>query len=107
MKRPICAIAIIYILVIIGLHFLGVVFLDYDKVYEEMSKYSEKRIKAIVIDEKEEKEYKYVYIIKILDNNKLINEKKYILNIKKGNEKISKLEYGDIIEFKGEYTKPS
>ena len=107
MKRPICAIAIIYILVIIGLHFLGVVFLDYDKVYEEMSKYSEKRIKAIVIDEKEEKEYKYVYIIKILDNNKLINGKKYILNIKKGNEKISKLEYGDIIEFKGEYTKPS
>ena len=60
---------------------MGVVFLDYDKVYEEMSKYSEKRIKAIVIDEKEEKEYKYVYIIKILDNNKLINGKKYILNI--------------------------
>ena len=84
---------------------MGVVFLDYDKVYEEMSKYSEKRIKAIVIDEKEEKEYKYVYIIKILDNNKLINGKKYILNIKKGNEKISKLEYGDIIEFKGKIYK--
>lgn len=63
---------------------MGVVFLDYDKVYEEMSKYSEKRIKAIVIDEKEEKEYKYVYIIKILDNNKLINGKKIYIKYKKG-----------------------
>ena len=47
----------------------------------------QKKNKAIVIDEKEEKEYKYVYIIKILDNNKLNKWKKIYIKYKKGNEK--------------------
>lgn len=109
MNRPICVLAIIYIIVIIGLHFGGVVFLDYDKVYDKMTENSTKKLKAIVIDEKQEKDYKYVYIVKLINNDKLLNKKKFILNIKKNknNQGATHLEYGDIIEFIGEYSEPS
>ena len=52
MNRPICVIAIIYILVIVGLHNLGVVFLDYNKVNID----SNKQYIGIIVDEKEEGE---------------------------------------------------
>ena len=97
MNRPICVIAIIYILIIVGLHNLSVVFLDYNKVNID----SNKQYIGIIVDEKEEKDYKNVYIIEIKSKDNL-NNKRFIINLKKDN----KLEYGDKISFSGEYIKP-
>ena len=97
MNRPICVIAIIYILIIVGLHNLGVVFLDYNKVNID----SNKQYIGIIVDEKEEKDYKNAYIIEMKSKDDL-NNKRFIINLKKDN----KLEYGDKISFSGEYIKP-
>lgn len=51
----------------------------------------------------EEKEYYYKYTIKIKDGE--YKNKKFYLNVKKSNSKV--LEYGDLIELKGEYVIPS
>ena len=96
MNRPICVIAIIYILIIVGLHNLGVVFLDYNKVNID----SNKQYIGIIVDEKEEKDYKNAYIIEMKSKDDL-NNKRFIINLKKDN----KLEYGDKISFSGEYIK--
>lgn len=103
MNRPICVISIIYIIVIIGLHYNGVVFLEYNKV-DKVINNNKNELIGTIIDEKEEKSYKYVYIIKIESNNKILNGKKFILNFKKNNN-ISKLSYGDKIKFYGEIIK--
>ena len=97
MNRPICVIAIIYILIIVGLHNLSVVFLDYNKVNID----SNKQYIGIIVDEKEEKDYKNAYIIEMKSKDDL-NNKRFIINLKKDN----KLEYGDKISFSGEYIKP-
>ncbi len=101
MKRPFCVLAIVYIVIIIGLHRLGVVFLDYDKVYSNLNNNS--KYTGMIIDVKDEKDYKDVYVIKLISNNKYIDDKKFLINIKKDNEK---LEYGDQINFVGEFLKP-
>ena len=117
MKRIICALAIILIIIIIGLHNLGVVFFEYDKVYlldkKEITFY------AIVLEMKSENEYKRTYVIKIIKNKlkdnilsndkqniEILENKKFLLEVKI-KENNQKLEYGDIIEFKGIYNKPS
>ena len=73
MNRIICAFAIIVISLIIGLHNLGVVFFDYDKVYEldKTTSY----FTGIVLEIKSESDYKITYIIEIIDkDNRLIKE---------------------------------
>lgn len=56
---------------------------------------------AIVIKEGVEKEYSYTYIIKIVDGK--YKNKKFILNTNKNNI----LQYGDLINIKGEYIIPT
>lgn len=102
MKRPICVIALIYIFIILGLHYLGVVFFNYDKVCSNISKSN--NYKGIIVEEKEEQDYKKVYIVKLQSENKAINNRKCILNLKNKNNK--KLSYGDEIYFDGEYSIP-
>ena len=102
MKRPICVIALIYIFIILGLHYLGVVFLNYDKVCSNISKSN--NYKGIIVEEKEEEDYKKVYIVKLQSDNEIINNRKCILNLKNKNNK--KLSYGDEIYFDGEYSIP-
>lgn len=102
MKRPICVIALIYIFIILGLHYLGVVFFNYDKVCSNISKSN--NYKGIIVEEKEEEDYKKVYIVKLQSENKAINNRKCILNLKNKNNK--KLSYGDEIYFDGEYSIP-
>ena len=102
MKRPICVIALIYIFIILGLHYLGVVFLNYDKVCSNISKSD--NYKGIIVEEKEEEDYKKVYIVKLQSDNEIINNRKCILNLKNKNNK--KLSYGDEIYFDGEYSIP-
>ena len=57
-----------------------------------------------IIGENEEKEYQYSYIIKLQSENKILNNKKFILNLKK--QKNNKLFCGNQIMFNGEYIKP-
>lgn len=102
MKRPICVIALIYIFIILGLHYLGVVFFNYDKVCSNISKSN--NYKGIIVEEKEEQDYKKVYIVKLQSDNEIINNRKCILNLKNKNNK--KLSYGDEIYFDGEYSIP-
>ncbi|MBO4816206.1 MAG: ComEC family DNA internalization-related competence protein [Clostridia bacterium] len=58
---------------------------------------------AVVLSEKQEKEYLYKYRIKIKSG--AYKNKKFILVIKKEEKNI--FEYGDLIEFEGEYSAPS
>ena len=102
MKRPICVIALIYIFIILGLHYLGVVFLNYDEVCNNISKSN--NYKGIIVEEKEEEDYKKVYIVKLQSDNEIINNRKCILNLKNKNNK--KLSYGDEIYFDREYSIP-
>lgn len=57
---------------------------------------------AVIIGDKVEKEYNYTYIIKMGSGN--YKDKKFILSIKNGE---NKLEYGDLIQLKGEYILPN
>ena len=126
MNRTICAFAIIVISIMIGLHNLGVVFFDYDKVYklDKTTSY----FTGIVLEIKSESDYKITYIIEIQNNNfqniksnnyyeeinnnedtkikALFSNKKYLLDVKIKNYN-QKLEYGDVIEFNGTYNKPN
>ena len=63
--------------------------------------------KALVVSEKEDKEYSYVYKIKVLNiENKKEGKNTYLyLRINKKSDVL--LEYGDIISFKGEFQEPS
>lgn len=63
MHRPICVLTIIVIMAIIGLHFCGVVFFDYDKVYELDN--SKETFEGIILGKKAETDYKITYIVKI------------------------------------------
>ena len=123
MNRIICAFAVIIIVIIIGLHNLGVVFFDYEKIYE-LDKITSK-FTGIVLGIKSENDYKITYIVKfqnknsinneLIDNKEditnenikeLFNNKKFLLDVKI-KEYNRKLEYGDVIEFNGTYNKPS
>ena len=63
MNRPICVLTIIVIVAIIGLHSCGVVFLDYDKVYELDG--TTQDFEGIILGKKSETDYKATYIIEI------------------------------------------
>ncbi len=101
MNRPICVLAIISIIIIIGLHLKGVVFLDFDKIYSYINNNIE--YQGIIIEENKENEYKCTYIVKLQSKDKLINGRKFMLYTNKD----KKLKYGDKIIFKGEYKKPN
>lgn len=63
--------------------------------------------KALVVSEKEDKQYSYLYKIKVLNiENKKESKNTYLyLRINKKSDVL--LEYGDIISFKGEFQEPS
>ena len=63
MNRPICVLTIIVIVAIIGLHSCGVVFFDYDKVYELDG--ATQDFEGIILGKKSETDYKATYIIEI------------------------------------------
>ena len=62
MNRPICVLTIIVMMAIIGLHSSGVVFFEYDKVYEQDG--TSMNFQGLVIGKKSETDYK---IYKLLD----------------------------------------
>ena len=88
MNRPICVLTIIVIFIIIGLHFCGVVFFDYDKVYELDG--ASMDFEGLILGKKSETDYKTTYIIKIKQINKIQN--KYTQTDNSQNNKITKKE---------------
>ena len=75
--------------------------------YENLYK-DEEKIKgvALVISERKEKEYNYMYKIKIININKKGTKNTYLYLRVNKKSKID-LEYGDIINFEGEFQEPS
>lgn len=103
MNRPICVLAIILIIIIVGLHNLGVVLFDYDKVYSLDG--LDKSYEGIILNVKKETDYKITYNIKIISDD-IFNEKKFLLDVKKKDyDKL--LEYGDMVCLNGIYNKPN
>ena len=73
MNRPICVLAIIVIVAIIGLHSCGVVFFDYDKVYELDG--ATQDFEGIILGKKSETDYKATYIIEINEEQNIYEQK--------------------------------
>lgn len=94
MKRHICALTLVTILIITGLYHLGIVPFKYKGK-------TEGQFEAIIYSNKTEKEYVNTYKAKI-------NKKTYILYIKKSkNAKAEDLEIGDRIKIKATFQMPS
>lgn len=72
----------------------------YSKFYENIPNII--NAQAVIISEREEKEYSYQYIIKIKEGR--YKNKRFILSIKKDEKNI--LEYGDLIKLEGDYIAP-
>lgn len=73
MNRPICVFTIIVIVAIIGLHSCGVVFFDYDKVYELDG--ATQDFEGIILGKKSETDYKATYIIEINEAQNIYEQK--------------------------------
>lgn len=73
MNRPICVLTIIVIVAIIGLHSCGVVFFDYDKVYELDG--ATQDFEGIILGKKSETDYKATYIIEINEEQNIYEQK--------------------------------
>ena len=102
MKRPVCYMALLFILVIILLYILKIPMGNYEKTYNTLEK--EGNYEGIIVNEKGENEHSYEYIIKLQSKNKKLNNKRFILKTKKKGKKLS---FGDKIKFTGEYVKPT
>lgn len=102
MKRPVCYMALLFILVIILLYILKIPMGNYEKTYNTLEK--EGNYEGIIVNEKGENEYSYEYIVKLQSKNKRLNDKKFILRIKKKGKKIK---FGYKIKFVGEYIRPT
>lgn len=61
---------------------------------------------AIIISNKIEKQYNYVYKIKIIEINNSLKYKDTYLNIRVSKNKKTYLDYGDKIKFKGQFIEP-
>lgn len=97
---------IICIILICGNTYTNILEKNFEEVYNAIE--GEKNIKAIVISEAEDKEYKYRYTIKIesINNDKKYEGIKMLLDIKLNNTKYIP-KFGDEISFKGEISIPN
>lgn len=83
---------------------IGIVYINIENnIYDELYKIKEINENAIVISSPQETRYRVKYTVKIVGNTKL-NNKKYILQLKKNAEK---LEYGTLIKIRGRYNPPT
>ena len=63
--------------------------------------------KALIVSEKEDKQYSYLYKIKVLNIENKKESKNIYLYLRVNKKSDILLEYGDIISFKGEFQEPS
>ena len=80
---------------------------NYEQKYSEV--FGEIHIKAIVISEPADKDYKYIYTIKVeeINNDDKYENTKLILDIKKNSLQEEMPKFGDEIEIIGEFEKPN
>lgn len=90
-KRKLCILTIIIILIILGLHFLGVSLFDYK------GKQDLQNTDILIISEETKKEYTYLY-------KGIIKNQKFLIYIP---QKYEKLKIGDIIKIDGKFNEPS
>lgn len=102
-------IVVFLIILLLGTMQVKLVDMKYEEKYELIEQTSINKVKAIIVSEPQEKEYKIVYEVKIVEveNTEL---KKYdgthwLLNIKKSTN--VKLQSGDMIEFIGKFEIPN
>lgn len=92
------------ILIFLLMFTIGVIYIKVqNNSYEELYKLKEINETAIVISSPQETTYRVKYTVKIVGDTE-INNKKYILQLKKNTEK---LPYGALIKIEGEYNSPS
>ena len=90
------------ILFLIGNLYIRYLEKDYEQIYNSLGKI---QCVGSVISEKEEKEYSYLYKIRLEKiNNRKVENKAFYLSIKK--KKSINIKYADQISFEGEYIKP-
>lgn len=106
-KRPLYIATVFFILWIISIKLVDK---NYTQIYKSFSEEEQYQIKAVIISDVDEKEYKKVYKIEIqeINGDKSHKGDKWLLNIRKAkNNKSYDLQYGDLIEFNGKVEIPS
>lgn len=95
------------LLILFGSIYVNILNARYEERYSRVRE--EVKIRAVIINEPEEKEYKYTYKIKVksINGDNSYNNTKLILNVKKSNELKQIPKFGDEIEILGEVEKPS
>lgn len=113
-KRPIIIASIFMLIFIVEIVQILWINLKYENKYKEIEGKEEIKVKAVIISEADEKEYKYIYEIEIIeadDQNitKILKGTHWLLNIKKSNNNVAneKLQYGDFFEVAGKFEIPS
>ena len=98
---------ILYILILLfGFSYIKVIDYDYNKKLSYINE--EITLKAIIITNFEDKEYRYDYKIKVIeDSSNKLNNSNFIISINKNKLTKEIPEFGDIIEIKGEFQKPN
>ncbi len=96
---------ILYILILLfGFSYIKVIDYDYNKKLSYINE--EITLKAIIITNFEDKEYRYDYKIKVIgDSSNKLNNSNFIISINKNKLTKGIPEFGDIIEIKGEFQK--
>ncbi len=86
------------IITLTGFIYIRTLDVNYENKYKEIN--DEVKIKGIIIEELQEKEYKYVYTLRVetINNDNKYNNTKLILNFKKTNNKKNTIKVGDEIE---------
>lgn len=114
MKRIICAIVLIYIIVIMGLYKMGIVLFD-------ININSEIKEEAVILEYIKDTDYMHVYKAKIIDKNKSKSKNKNVIlyvkkqdkkekntgiDIEKGRNNETRLEIGDVLLIEGDFKQP-
>lgn len=100
-----CIVKINYIVLLISVSIISNLYIIYiNSKYEKFS-YQFLNAKAIVISNAIQEEYAYKYTIKVIEG--ISKNKKFILYVKKSQDKSKLLNYGDLIYISGEVQEPT
>ena len=94
------------IITLTGYIYISILEVNYENKYKEIN--DEVKIKGIIIEEPQEKDYKYVYTLRVetINNDNKYNNTKLILNLKKNSSIKDIPKCGDEIEIMAQVEKP-
>ena len=95
------------IITLIGYIYISILDMNYENKYREIN--SEVKIQGVIVKEPQEKDYKYVYTLKVetINGNSKYDNTKLILNIKKSKQIKNIPKFGDKIEIISKVEKPN